>query len=257
VEGRADKSQCAIVVANRKAQRDIARNSRERIVPIELALTGSSDGVSVELTGRGQFDAVTSRLTLQVGIAGSLLVFDPALVAISLLEVLAIVALRPRPAPEPNAVSPVYVRSLTDLHDKQGREAGSWRVVAALSRGHSGLRLDGQVLECSLSIEPSERVAAVDASRKVLVQPLKPEGVLLVGAWDARTGLGNDYRGVTTTLADEWSWPWSGTAAIHIGLRAIEIRPLEVGHGQGVRVAADVVGYLSVQPRLVPHALVI
>jgi len=49
-------------------------------------------------------------------------------------------------------------------------------------------------------IELGERVVAVDAPWGALAQALEPKGVLLASAWDARTGRGNEYRGVTTTM---------------------------------------------------------
>jgi hypothetical protein len=192
-------------VAKRRARPEVARKSRGRILPLELSLIGSSDGVPFELTEHGWIDVGASRLTVEVGVARSLLLFDPALVAISLMDVLALAALGPRAAPDSDADSPAYVRSRTDLYDENGRDAGGWRIVAHLehTRG-DGLRLDGQVLDCSQRIEPGERMVAVDSPWTVLAHPLKPEGVLLSGAWGARTRRGNGYRGVTVATVDGW-----------------------------------------------------
>jgi hypothetical protein len=219
-------------VAKRKAKPEIARKSRTRHAPLKLTLMGGSDGVPVELKGRGRFDAKASWLTLEVGVARSLLIFDPALVVISLLDLLARAVLGRRLGPESDAVSPVYVRSRTDLYDENGQDAGGWRVVAVLSRSHGGLHFDGQLIDCHQRIEPGERIVAVDAPWAAIAQPLAPESVLLAGAWYARTGCGNGYRGVTTTVVDWWPWPWGKSTAVRIGFDGTKIRRFEDGPPQ-------------------------
>ena len=64
-------------------------------VEIDIELVGSAQGVPVEITGDGFLDA--GRLALEVRMARSLLLLDPALVALGLLDVLALVATRPWP----------------------------------------------------------------------------------------------------------------------------------------------------------------
>jgi hypothetical protein len=99
------------------------------VATVELELVGSADGVPVEVTGHGEIER--DRLTLEVRAARSLLLLDPTLVALGLLDVLAFLATQPWPA-DPDA--DVSVRSRTDLYDEHGRDSGGWRVVTALGR---------------------------------------------------------------------------------------------------------------------------
>ncbi|MBK7878827.1 MAG: hypothetical protein IPJ77_24470 [Planctomycetes bacterium] len=95
---------------------------------------------------------------------------------------------------------PVTVRSRTDLSDEDGRSVGGWIVVGVLARGpRRTLRLDTQLLDCRVHLEPQERVLAVDEPWRILTQPLGLEGQLLVGSWSFQTGRGHAYRAVTTT----------------------------------------------------------
>jgi len=117
----------------------------------------------------------------------------------------------------------------TELYDEHGREAGGWRVVAALGRTGGGVQLAGQLLDHAARIEPGERVVAVDAPWSVLAQPVGGEGeggdgVLLASAWDARTNRGYGYRGVTTAVVDGWAWPaaWVGAEAVRIAVAVTE-----------------------------------
>jgi hypothetical protein len=65
---------------------------------------------------------------------------------------------------------PVYVRSRTDLYDEHGREAGGWRVVAALT---STVRFAGLLLDHRTYLEPGERVVGMEPWT-ALAQPLNP-----------------------------------------------------------------------------------
>jgi hypothetical protein len=96
---------------------------------------------------------------------------------------------------------PAHVRSRTDLYDEHGREAGGWRVLAALTRDTGTLRLQGQLLDHRTQMEPSERVVGVEPWT-ALAQPLEPEGMLLSGAWHVETGRGNAYRGVSVAVVE-------------------------------------------------------
>ena len=237
LEAAPRQSHRAPVVSKRKAKPHVALKERGRTVPLELSLIGSSDGVPVELTGRGNFDTGGGRLTLDVGIARSLLLFDPALVSISLLDVLALAALGMRQAPEPDWDSPLYVRSRTDLYDESGREAGGWRGVVALMRARCGcVRLDGQVLDCSLRIEPGERVVAADAPRRIIATRVEPEGKLFAKAWEARTGRGNSYRGLTTTVHESYAWLDCMPTAEEIEQEEIQFRRTVSASGETVSV---------------------
>ena len=155
---------------------------------LALEITGLANGAPVEVVGSGEIDA--GRLRLEVRTLRANLAFDPALVAVGLLDVLAIVW---------NALGATYVRSRTDLYDEHGREAGGWRVVAALT---STVRLAGLLVDHRTHMEPGELIRSVEPWT-VLAQPLDPEGVLLAGAWQAQTGRGNGYRGVSR-LGDRW-----------------------------------------------------
>jgi hypothetical protein len=199
-------------------------------VEIELKLVGSAKGVPVELAGSGEFDAVAGRLLLDLRLARPLLMFDPALIALGLLDVLAHAATQDS-AVATDADSPAHIRSGTDLYDENGRDAGGWRVVATLARSGQAARLEGQLLGCSQRIEPGERVVAVDASWTVLVQPLEPEGVLMAGAWEARSGRGNCYRGVTTTLAEGGQWASSGVT-VRIGVNDVWLSCTDASLGE-------------------------
>jgi hypothetical protein len=160
---------------------------------LALELTGLANSVPVEILGSGELDA--GHVRLEIVTARAHLAFDPALVAIGLLDMLALAD---------HAVGgdiPVYVRSRTDLYDEHGREAGGWRVLAALTRGDGTVRLAGLFLDHRTYLEPGERVVGVEPWT-ALAQPLNPEGVLLAGAWQTQTGRGNGYRGVTVAVVD-------------------------------------------------------
>ena len=159
---------------------------------LELRIDGCANGVPVEVLGSGEVDG--DRLRLEVR-TRPLLTFDPALVVLGLLDVLALAGR------EVGDTDPVYVRSRTDLYDEHGREAGGWRVVAALTAGAGTVRLEGQLIDHRTHLEPGERVRTVDPWT-ALAQRLDPEGVLLAGAWQARTGRGNGYRGVTVSVVE-------------------------------------------------------
>jgi hypothetical protein len=94
---------------------------------LEFEITGLANGAPVEVVGNGEIDAC--RLRLEVRTARSNILFDPALVAVGILDVLAF------------ALGNTHVRSRTDLYDEHGREAGGWRVLAALTRDNGTLRL--------------------------------------------------------------------------------------------------------------------
>jgi len=199
------------------------------VAAVELELVGTADGVPVEITGHGQTHL--DRLALEVQTTRSLLLLDPALIALSLLDVLALAATRPWPA-DPH----VHVRSRTDLYDEHGRDAGGWRVVAVVGRTGGGVRLDGQLLDHVVHIEPGERVVAVDAPWAVVVQPVGNDSALLAGAWDVRTGRGNGYRGVTVTVAG--GLLEGGAAAIRLAFQAVQIRGEDNGRGEIVGLEA-------------------
>jgi hypothetical protein len=163
---------------------------------LELRIAGCANNVPVEILGGGEVDG--DRLHLDVRVARSLLTIDPALVVIGLLDVLALAG---RVVGRLDRVDPAYARSRTDLYDEQGREAGGWRVVAALTHDEGKVRLEGQLLDHRTYLEPGERVRTVEPWT-VLAQPLEPEGVLLAGAWHVQTGRGNGYRGVTVSTVE-------------------------------------------------------
>ena len=219
-------------------------------VEIELELVGSADGVPMELAGTGSLDPGAGQLAFEVRTPRRLLLFDPAFIAIGLLDLLALVASHADPA-DPEAH--VHVRSRTDLYDENGREAGGWRVVATLKRTSGGVLLNGQLLEHVARIEPGERVVAVDAPWGVMAQAIgdggegSTEGVLLAGAWDARTGRGNGYRGITTLVADGFTWPGPGQAS-QMTIGAVEIRRVEDGSGETVGIVARVATDLLAKP---------
>ena len=72
---------------------------------LALEITGLANGAPVEVLGTGEVDAGCVRLELRT--ARPHLAFDPALIAVGLLDVLALVG---------NA----HVRSRTDLYDETG-----------------------------------------------------------------------------------------------------------------------------------------
>jgi hypothetical protein len=163
---------------------------------LELRITGCANGTPVEILGSGEVDG--DRLRMEVRVARSLLTFDPALVVLGLLDMLALAG---RWVGDTDSDTPVYVRSRTDLHDEHSREAGEWRIVAALTHDEGRVRLEGQLLDHRVHQEPGERVRTV-GPWTVLAQPLDPEGVLLAGVWQAQTGRGNGYRGVSVSVVD-------------------------------------------------------
>lgn len=198
---------------------------------VEIELTGSADGVPMDIAGTGQVDP--ARLTLEVQAAPSLLLLDPTLIALGFLDVLALAATCPCPT-DPH----VHVRSRTDQYDEHGRDAGGWRVVAAVGRTGGGVRLDGQLLDHVIRIEPGERVVAVDAPWAVVAQPVEDESVLLAGAWGVRTGRGNGYRGVTVTIAGGlWQ---GGAAAVRVAFQAVQNSRGEGDKGESVAIQASV-----------------
>ena len=161
---------------------------------LALELAGLANGVPVEVVGNGEFDA--GHLRLEIGIARALFTFDPALIAVGLLDVLALAG---------NGLGdtdvPTYIRSRTDLYDEHGREAGGWRVLAALTRGEGTVRLEGQLLDHRTHMEPGELIRTVEPW-SALSQPLEPEGLLLSGAWQVETRRGNAYRGVSVAVVE-------------------------------------------------------
>ena len=120
---------------------------------LELRITGCANGTPVEILGSGEVDG--DRLRMEVRVARSLLTFDPALVVLGLLDMLALAG---RWVGDTDSDTPVYVRSRTDLYDENGREAGGWRVIAATSRDASTVRLAGLLLDHQTNQEPGERV---------------------------------------------------------------------------------------------------
>jgi hypothetical protein len=157
---------------------------------LALEITGLANGAAVEAVGSGEVDA--GHVRLEIRTARPHLSFDPALVAIGLLDVLALAG-REVGGREIR----VYVRSRTDLYDEHGREAGGWRVLAGVMRG----RLAGLLLDHRTNLEPGEQVRSVQPW-VVLAQPLEPEGMLLSGAWHVETGRGNAYRGVSVAVVE-------------------------------------------------------
>jgi hypothetical protein len=153
---------------------------------LALELAGLANNAPVEVVGTGEVDA--GRLRLEVRTLRANLAFDPALVAVGILDVLAV-------------VGTAHVRSRTDLYDEHGREAGGWRVIAATSRDASTVRPAGLLLDHRTHMEPGEQVRSV-GPWTTLAQPLEPEGVLLAGAWHAQTGRGNGYRGVSVAVVE-------------------------------------------------------
>jgi len=81
-------------------------------------------------------------------------------------------------------------------------------------------------------------VVAVDAPWASLAQPLELEGVLLAGAWDARTGRGNGYRGVVTAVAEGWQSSGS-ERAVRLGFDGIQITRAAEGVGEDVQIAGQ------------------
>ena len=195
---------------------------------LDIEITGCANNVPVEILGNGEVDG--DRLHIDVRTARSLLTFDPALVVLSLLDVLALAAREVRII---DGDIPVYVRSRTDLHDEHGREAGGWRLVAALTHDVGKVHLEGQLLNHRVHQEPDERVRTVEPWT-VLAQPLVPEGVLLSGGWHVETGRGNGYRSVTVSVVE-------GEVSVvvtRLEIVSVRVRPLTVG--DGVTVDADV-----------------
>ena len=192
---------------------------------LELEITGLANGAPVEVGGSGEIGA--GRLHLAVRTPRANIVFDPALVAVGILDVLAF------------ALGNTHVRSRTDLYDEHGREAGGWRVIAATSRDASTVRLAGLLLDHRTHMEPGEQVRSVEPWA-VLAQPLKPEGVLLAGAWQAQTGPGNGYRGVTVAVVDRQIRLPVQRGATRLGIAAVRIgRGVEQG-GERVAIEAGV-----------------
>jgi hypothetical protein len=188
---------------------------------LALELAGLANGAPVEVVGTGEVD--TGCLRLEVRTAQPHLAFDPALIAVGVLDVLAIVG---------NALGATHIRSRTDLSDEHGREAGGWRVLAALTRDTGTVRLAGLLLDHRAHMEPGEQVRSVQPW-VVLAQPLEPEGVLLAGAWHVVTGRGNGYRGVTVAVVEG---EVGLTAVIRLGFEAVGIGR----EGERVAVEADV-----------------
>jgi len=106
---------------------------------LELKLAGSASSVPVEVTGHGSVHTDMGRLALQVRVARPLPLLAPPLVALG--------AIWPDAVGDGDAAehgpdadagqdpdSHAHVRVRTDLYDEHGREAGGWRVVAALGR---------------------------------------------------------------------------------------------------------------------------
>jgi hypothetical protein len=183
---------------------------------LALEITGLANGAPVEVLGAGETDAGRLRLeTLRAN-----LLFDPALVAVGLLDVLALVG---------NA----HVRSRTDLYDEHGREAGGWRVLAEVMRGEGTVRLAGLLLDHRTYLEPGERVVGVEPWT-ALAQPLDPEGVLLAGAWHVETGRGNGYRGVTVSVVEG---EVGSAGEMRLGFASVRV---DRTGGGGVTVAAEV-----------------
>ena len=161
---------------------------------LHVEITGLANGAPVEVVGSGEVDA--GCVHLEVRTARAHLAFDPALIAVGVLDVLTLAG---------NGLGdtdvPTYVRSRTDLFDEHGREAGGWRVLAEVTRGEGTVRVAGQLLGHRTHLEPGERIVAVE-SWTSLAQPLEPEGVLLAGVWHARSGRGNGYRGVSVAVVE-------------------------------------------------------
>jgi len=160
---------------------------------LHIEIAGLANSAPVEVVGTGELDAGHVRLEIRTTRS---LAFDPALIAVGLLDVLALAG---------NGLGDTdvatYVRSRTDLYDEHGREAGGWRVLAALTRGDGTVRLAGQLLDHRTHMEPGEQVRSVHPW-VVLAQPLEPEGMLLAGAWTAQTGRGNGYRCVSLAVVE-------------------------------------------------------
>lgn len=109
-----------------------SRLKYSRMVRVLLVADGrSAHGVPVDITAHGSVDTDAGRLTLEVRVARSLLLLDPALAVLGLLDVLTFAATQPW-SDHPDA--DVHVRSRADLYDEHGRDSGGWRVVTALGR---------------------------------------------------------------------------------------------------------------------------
>jgi hypothetical protein len=189
---------------------------------LAVELTGLANNAPVEVVGTGEVDA--GRVHMEIRTARPHLAFDPALVAVGILDVLALVG---------NAqgnTEPVHVRSRNDLYDEHGRAAGGWRIVAAMTCCGGTVRLDGQLLDHRTRLEPGERVRSVEPWT-VLAQPLGAEAMLLAGAWNAETGRGNGYRGVTVAVVE-------GDAELPRAVTRLGIEAVRVGR-EGERVAVE------------------
>jgi hypothetical protein len=163
---------------------------------LQVEIAGLANGAPVEVVGTGELGVGHVRLELRT--ARAHLAFDATLVAVGLLDVLALVGNAQGNA---DFDAPVHVRSRTDLYDEHGREAGGWRVLAALTHEAGLVRLAGLLVDHRTHLELGEQIRSV-APWAVLAQPVGPEGVLLAGAWSVETGRGNGYRGVSVALVE-------------------------------------------------------
>jgi len=161
---------------------------------LELRIDGCANSAPVEVVGSGEIDA--GCVHLEVRTARAHLAFDPALIAVGVLDVLTLAG---------NGLGdtdiPTYVRSRTDLFDEHGREAGGWRVLAEVTRGEGTVRVAGQLVDYRTHMEPGEQVRSVQPW-VVLAQTLGPEGMLLSGAWHVETGRGNGYRAISFAVVE-------------------------------------------------------
>jgi hypothetical protein len=64
-------------------------------VELELELFGSAEGVPAEILGHGSVDTDAGRIALDVRLPRRLLLFDPALVALGVLDVFAVACIQP------------------------------------------------------------------------------------------------------------------------------------------------------------------
>jgi hypothetical protein len=165
---------------------------------LAIELAGLANGAPVEVVGNGEVDAGCVRMEISTPRAH--MAFDATLVVLGLLDVQAL-ATNGEARDTGNDNAPAHVRCRTDLYDEHGREAGGWRVLAALTCDTGTRRLQGLLLDHRTHMEPGELIRSVQPW-VVLAQPLEPEGVLLAGAWHVETGRGNGYRGVTVAVVE-------------------------------------------------------
>ena len=189
---------------------------------LEIELAGLANGVPVEVMGSGEVAGGRVRVAVRLPGGPVALAFDPALVVLGLLDVLALLG------QVGETEGPVYVGARMDLYDEHGRDAGGWRVLAEATREGGTLRLAGILRDHATHLEPGELVRGVEPWT-VVAQHLEPGGVLLAGAWHVETGRGNGYRGVSVAAVDGLPPPatalWFGAVQVRRdeGLARVEV----------------------------------